>query len=77
MPDVGNGRNVGVAGREVGVGIELAVLVVALVLILLLPSVDTESRDCDLFVGATLCDKTLGGRLKLGGGTGEEDEDEE
>ena len=40
---VGTGRNVGVVGRETGVGIELTVLVVALVLTLLLPS---ESRDC-------------------------------
>lgn len=75
MPDVGNGRNVGVAGRDVGVGIELVVLLVALVLMLLLPSVDTESRDCDLFVGATLCDKTLGGRLILEGTGDEEDEE--
>ena len=45
-PEVGIGRNVlGVAGREVGVGIELIVLVVAVVLILLLPS---ERRDCGL-----------------------------
>lgn len=74
MPDVGRGRNVGVAGRDVGVGIELAVLLVALVLILLLPSVDTESRDCDLLVGAALCDKALGGRLVL---EGVDEEDEE
>lgn len=74
MPDVGIGRNVGVAGRDVGVGIELAVLLVALVLILLLPSVDTESRDCDLFVGATLCDNALGGRLTWEGAGEEVDE---
>lgn len=40
---MGTGRNVGVVGRETGVGIELTVLVVAFVLTLLLPS---ESRDC-------------------------------
>lgn len=39
------GRNVGVEGRETGVGIELTVLEVAFVLMLLLPS---ESRDCGL-----------------------------
>ncbi len=42
----GSGRKVGVDGREDGVGMELAVLVVAVVLTLLRPSVDTESRDC-------------------------------
>lgn len=41
------GRNVGVDGRDDGVSIELAVLVVAIVLTLLRPSsVDIESRDC-------------------------------
>jgi hypothetical protein len=37
--------NVGVAGREVGVGIELTV---AVVLTLLRPSVEVDSRDCGL-----------------------------
>ena len=41
-PEVGIGRNVGVHGRDTGVGIELVVLVVAFVLMLLRPS---ESRD--------------------------------
>ena len=42
-PATGIGRKVGVVGRDTGVGMELAVLVVALVLMLLLPS---EVRDC-------------------------------
>jgi hypothetical protein len=37
--------NVGVAGRETGVGIELTV---AVVLTLLRPSVEVDSRDCGL-----------------------------
>ena len=40
---VGTGRNVGVVGLEIGVGIELNVLEVALVLTLLRPS---DVRDC-------------------------------
>ena len=40
---VGTGRNVGVVGLETGVGIELNVLDVALVLTLLRPS---DVRDC-------------------------------
>ena len=42
---MGTGRNVGVVGRETGVGIELIVLEVALVLTLLLPS---DVRECGL-----------------------------
>ena len=59
---MGTGKNVGVVGRETGVGIELAVLVVAFVLILLLPS---EVRDWGLrvVVGICVCDNALGGRL--------------
>jgi hypothetical protein len=37
---------VGVAGRETGVGIELTV---AVVLMLLRPSVEVDNRDCGLF----------------------------
>lgn len=37
----------GVAGRETGVGIELTV---AVVLMLLRPSVEVDSRDCGLLV---------------------------
>ena len=61
----GMGRNVGVDGREEGVGIELAVLVVAFVLVLLRPSVDTDSRDCGrrMPVGMTLWDNALGALL--------------
>lgn len=61
-PEVGTGRNVGVEGREIGVGIELAVLVVAFVLMLLLPS---DRRDCGRRkpVGNWLCAKALGARL--------------
>lgn len=44
-PGLGSGMNVGVAGREIGVGIELTVVVV---LILLRPSVEVDSRDCGL-----------------------------
>jgi hypothetical protein len=44
-PEVGRGMNVGVAGRETGVGIELTVVVV---LTLLRPSVEVDSRDCGL-----------------------------
>lgn len=44
-PALGSGMNVGVAGREIGVGIELTV---AVVLMLLRPSVDVDSRDCGL-----------------------------
>ncbi len=46
-PGLGSGMNVGVAGREIGVGIELTV---AVVLILLRPSVEVDSRDCGLLV---------------------------
>lgn len=62
-PAVGTGRKVGVVGRETGVAIELAVLVVAFVLMLLLPS---DVRDCGLRmpVGILLCE--LGGRLSVG-----------
>jgi len=65
MPEDGIGRNVGVVGRDIGVGIELEVEVVAFVLILLLPSVDVDKRDCGrlLLMGRTLCDNTLGARL--------------
>ena len=44
-PALGSGMNVGVAGREIGVGIELTV---AVVLMLLRPSVEVDSRDCGL-----------------------------
>lgn len=44
-PALGSGMNVGVAGRETGVGIELTV---AVVLMLLRPSVEVDSRDCGL-----------------------------
>lgn len=44
-PALGSGMNVGVAGREMGVGIELTV---AVVLMLLRPSVEVDSRDCGL-----------------------------
>jgi len=44
-PELGRGMNVGVAGRETGVGIELTV---AVVLTLLRPSVEVDSRDCGL-----------------------------
>ena len=49
--------NVGVAGRETGVGIELTV---AVVLTLLRPSVDVDSRDCGLLKpdGCTFWDGT-------------------
>lgn len=52
-------------GREMGVGIELAVLVVAFVLTLLRPS---DVRDCGrrIPVGIWLCDSALGGRLSAG-----------
>lgn len=46
-PGLGSGMNVGVAGREIGVGIELTV---AVVLMLLRPSVEVDSRDCGLLV---------------------------
>jgi hypothetical protein len=64
-PAVGMGRKVGVVGREMGVAIELAVLVVAFVLILLLPS---EVRDCGLRmpVGMLLWSSELGGRFSTG-----------
>lgn len=59
LPYVGRGKNVGVEGREDGVGMELVVLVVAFVLTLLRPSVETERRDCGRRVpeGIMLCDK--------------------
>lgn len=58
----------GVDGREMGVGIELVVLVVATVLILLLPSVDTDNLDIGRrLVGAPGCDMALGARLPLEG----------
>ncbi len=58
----------GVVGRDMGVGIELLVLVVAIVLMLLLPSVDTESLDSGLrLVGTPLCERALGARLPLDG----------
>jgi hypothetical protein len=44
-PALGSGINVGVAGREMGVGIELTV---AVVLMLLRPSVEVDNRDCGL-----------------------------
>lgn len=60
------GRKVGVEGREEGVGIELVVLVVAFVLVLLRPSVDTDSLDCGRrMVGMILCDKALDALLLL------------
>ena len=61
------GRKVGVVGREDGVGMELEVLVVAVVLTLLRPSVDTESRDCGrrMPVGIMLCESALPARLLL------------
>jgi len=64
MPDDGMGKNVGVVGLDVGVGIELEVLVVAFVLTLLRPSVETERRDCGRRIpeGAVLCDRELGAR---------------
>lgn len=64
----------GVVGRETGVGIELAVLVVAFVLILLLPS---DRRDCGrrIPVGSWLCAKALGARLSVGD-CGDADTDE-
>ena len=46
-PALGSGMNVGVAGREMGVGIELTV---AVVLMLLRPSVEVDSRDCGRLV---------------------------
>ena len=49
-PDVGTGRSVGVVGREVGVGMEVDVAVVALrleVVVLMLPP---ERRDCGRFM---------------------------
>ena len=54
-------------GREDGVGMELEVLVVAVVLTLLRPSVDTESRDCGrrMPVGIMLCESALPARLLL------------
>lgn len=56
----------GVVGRETGVGIELTVLDVALVLTLLLPS---EVREWGLRtpVGIWPCDEALGGRVSGGG----------
>jgi hypothetical protein len=58
-PELGSGMNVGVAGREVGVGIELTV---AVVLMLLRPSVEVDRRDCGLLgpEGCTFCDGTSG-----------------
>jgi len=44
-PALGSGINVGVAGREIGVGIELTV---AVVLMLLRPSVEVDSRESGL-----------------------------
>lgn len=58
----------GVVGRETGVGIELAVLVVAFVLILLLPS-DRRDWGRRIPVGSWLswlCAKALGARLSVG-----------
>ena len=51
--------NVGVAGRETGVGIELTV---AVVLTLLRPSVEVDSRDCGLLKpeGCAFWDGTSG-----------------
>lgn len=56
---------------------ELVVLVVAFVLMLLRPSVDTESRDCGrrIPVGMAVCDKTLGDLLLPDGGESIETED--
>lgn len=73
MPELGIGRKVGVVGRDIGVGIELEVLVVALVLMLLLPSVEVDKRDCGLllFKGAAVCDNALGARLGILEGDGE------
>ncbi len=66
----------GVEGREDGVGIELVVLVVAFVLMLLRPSVDTESRDCGRRMpGMAVCDKTLGALLPPDGGESTDIED--
>jgi len=54
-PELGRGMNVGVAGRETGVGIELTV---AVVLTLLRPSVEVDSRDWGLRnpEGCEICD---------------------
>lgn len=62
---VGTGRNVGVVGLEMGVGMELIVLDVAFVLTLLRPS---DVRDCGrrIPVGIWLCDIALGERLSDG-----------
>jgi len=64
MPEDGMGKNVGVDGREVGVGMELEVLVVALVLTLLRPSVEMERRDCGRRIpdAMVLCARALGAR---------------
>lgn len=64
---MGIGRNVGVDGLEMGVGIELVVLVVAIVLMLLLPSVDTESLESGLLFACAVCESTLGARLPFDG----------
>lgn len=53
----------GVEGRDEGVGMELVVLVVPLVLMLLLPSVETDSRDRGLREGKTLCESAIGALL--------------
>ena len=62
---VGTGRNVGVVGLEMGVGIELIVLDVAFVLTLLRPS---DVRDCGrrMPTGMLLWDNALGERLSDG-----------
>ena len=66
-------------GLEDGVGMELVVLVVALVPILLRPSVETESLDCGrrMPVGITLCDRALGALLLLPVEEGESIEEED
>lgn len=66
-------------GLEEGVGIELVVLVVALVLVLLRPSVETESLDCGrrMPVGSTLCDRALVALLLLPAEEGESIEDDD
>ena len=77
--EVGTGRNVGVVGRDEGVGMELVVLVVAVVLMLLRPSVEVDSLDCGRRSpeGATLWDKALEARLLLALEVGESIETED
>lgn len=50
---------------------ELAVLVVPLVLMLLLPSVDTDSLECGRREGSTLCERTLVALVVRAVGVGE------